>query len=126
MSTGRRVIAEYDYEGGDDAQLTFKEGDVIVVLEEHDSGWWTGRLEKNGKEGYFPDTYVKQVKQGGPPPPPGGAPDGAGKIESKQMEQTEKGITFADSEQVNPLEEMYYSAEVLNLKYNPNARTRYG
>ena len=57
------VVADYDYEGEDESQLTFKEGDRIVVLEEDETGWWTGRLEKNGNEGYFPATYIKPIDE---------------------------------------------------------------
>ena len=54
------VIAEYDYVGQDDNQLTFNEGDKIEVIEEDTGGWWEGRLIKNGNIGYFPVTYIKQ------------------------------------------------------------------
>lgn len=57
------VVADYDYDGEDESQLTFKEGDRIVVLEEDETGWWTGRLEKNGDEGYFPATYIKPIDE---------------------------------------------------------------
>merc|ERR1712087_993214 len=57
------VVADYDYNGEDESQLTFNEGDRIVVLEEDESGWWTGRLEKNGKDGYFPATYIKPIEE---------------------------------------------------------------
>ena len=52
------VVASHDYEGQDDTQLSFAEGDRIIVEEEDESGWWTGTLEKNGKHGFFPATYI--------------------------------------------------------------------
>jgi len=32
----------------------------FVAILSDDSGWWTGKLE-NGKQGFFPGTYVKKL-----------------------------------------------------------------
>jgi len=37
-------------------ELGFNKGDVIVVLEKNDDGWWEGEL--NGKKGVFPSNYT--------------------------------------------------------------------
>eukprot|EP01084_Bolivina_argentea_P051980 95529_1 len=55
----KTVVAAYDYDATDDTQLTFKEGDTIIVLEEDEGGWFLGRLQ-DGTEGYFPSTYIEQ------------------------------------------------------------------
>lgn len=47
-----RAEAKWDYESGDPADLSFKQGDVIEILEETSPDWWNGRL--NGREGMFP------------------------------------------------------------------------
>ena len=41
------------------AELSFQKGDVIDVMEEDASGWWTGKLGCN--IGLFPANYVKAV-----------------------------------------------------------------
>lgn len=33
-------------------------GDVIIIQEKEEDGWWYGSL--NGKEGIFPATYVEE------------------------------------------------------------------
>eukprot|EP00953_Heterococcus_sp_UTEX-ZZ885_P010385 6067-Heterococcus_DN1.PRE.1 len=38
------VRAVADYQGDDSAELSFKAGDIIEVLQETDSGWWLGVL----------------------------------------------------------------------------------
>jgi len=53
------VIALYDYDATEDNELTFKEGDKILLYEKHESGWWTG--EHNGKPGLFPMNYVQDI-----------------------------------------------------------------
>jgi len=181
------VVADYEYVGEDDSQLTFNEGDRIEVLEQDETGWWTGRLEKNGVEGYFPSTYVKPVESGGPPPVPPVAPGdgydgnatGLSKMPSghtpvpsgsrvvpleteekraempkirataPQLKEGGAGTTsvmtpvidynnyFANAQKVCSIPddfegdssaamENYYSAEVLNLNFNPNAKSRFG
>lgn len=61
-SENERVLesctAIYDFEATDDDQLEIKEGDVINVIEKGDDGWWRG--EKDGRQGIFPASYVKQ------------------------------------------------------------------
>lgn len=36
--------ALYDYDAQSDLELSFKEGDLITILEKDDSGWWHGEL----------------------------------------------------------------------------------
>ena len=52
------AVAEYDYEAGEDNELTFNEGDKIINIEFVDDDWWLGELEKNGEKGLFPSNYV--------------------------------------------------------------------
>ena len=43
-------------------QLCFSKGDIVTVTQVLDGGWWEGTL--NGKTGWFPSNYVKEVKAG--------------------------------------------------------------
>lgn len=60
---GQRVRAIFSYEPADDAgdELSFKEGDIIIVVEEDktDKGWCHGILR--GKRGLFPLAYVLAI-----------------------------------------------------------------
>ncbi len=52
--------ALYDYSGENEGDLSFKEGDVIVVWDRSDpSGWWDG--EVNGVRGFFPSNFVEEI-----------------------------------------------------------------
>ncbi|ELP91351.1 signal transducing adapter molecule, putative [Entamoeba invadens IP1] len=51
------VTALYDYTAAEEGELTFKEGDVIEVLE-RDGDWWKGKT-KSGVTGIFPSNYVQ-------------------------------------------------------------------
>ncbi|KAG0680097.1 hypothetical protein C6P40_002236 [Pichia californica] len=54
--SGLSAVAEYDYEAAEDNELTFKEGDLIIDIEEVDEDWWLGSL--NGERKLFPSNYV--------------------------------------------------------------------
>ncbi|XP_047141172.1 unconventional myosin-Ie isoform X1 [Hydra vulgaris] len=49
----------YTYDPQEADELKFVEGDIIEIIKEDPSGWWTGRLR--GKEGLFPSNYVEKV-----------------------------------------------------------------
>jgi hypothetical protein len=52
------VQALYPWLAKKDNHLTFAKGDIIQVKEQQDM-WWSGEL--NGKEGWFPKSYVKVI-----------------------------------------------------------------
>eukprot|EP00116_Pleurobrachia_bachei_P004045 sb/3464307/ len=57
-----KVMAMFDYNGAEADELSFKEGDVLVQLDEEDeNGWCRGRYQ--GVEGLYPASYVQRVKE---------------------------------------------------------------
>lgn len=58
--TGVPVRALYDFQGVEDDELNFKEGDILTQLSsQDDQGWCQGRFQ--GKIGHFPGTYVEPL-----------------------------------------------------------------
>lgn len=56
------AIADFEPPPSHEAQmLKLDVGDVVTVLGQDGRGWWYGRKQSNGKEGWFPPSYV-QVK----------------------------------------------------------------
>ncbi|XP_046755216.1 unconventional myosin-Ie isoform X2 [Gallus gallus] len=51
--------ALYAYDAQDTDELSFNANDVIDIIKEDPSGWWTGRLR--GKQGLFPNNYVTKI-----------------------------------------------------------------
>jgi len=59
------VRAKFDYDAPpstpDAPKLSFKIGDIIKILERHESGWWLGSL--NDVEGWLPSSYIEEVEE---------------------------------------------------------------
>ncbi|KAF2636264.1 ras GEF [Massarina eburnea CBS 473.64] len=53
------VRALYDYEADDRTSLSFRQGDIIQVINQLESGWWDGVI--NGCRGWFPSNYCAVV-----------------------------------------------------------------
>ncbi|XP_054459796.1 SH3 domain-containing protein 19 [Anoplopoma fimbria] len=51
------VVALYDYAGDSDGDLSFQQGDRILISQHVDAEWSHGRL--NGREGLFPRAFVE-------------------------------------------------------------------
>lgn len=69
----------FPYEAQNEDELSIKEGDIVTIINKGcaDAGWWYGEL--NGKQGVFPDNFVKLFipeaeKERPKKPPPPAAP----------------------------------------------------
>jgi len=54
-----KAQAQYSYQGQTQDELSFNEGDVIIIHKKDPGGWWEGEL--NGKRGWIPANYVKEI-----------------------------------------------------------------
>jgi len=52
-----KALANFKAENED--ELSFKKGDIVEVIEEEDTGWWT--IELNGKSGAVPGNYFMKL-----------------------------------------------------------------
>ena len=51
--------ATFDFKAREKIELSFKTGDLIKILWQHDSGWWKGEL--NGRCGLLPANYCRMI-----------------------------------------------------------------
>ncbi|CAI5439278.1 unnamed protein product [Caenorhabditis angaria] len=55
-SVERKVRALYDFEAAESNELSFVAGDLIVITDESNPHWWTGRI--GTQQGLFPSSFV--------------------------------------------------------------------
>lgn len=71
-SARKKVRALWSYDGAEEDELTFREGDLIEIVEETSAEWWRGRVTQpasefggsspSQKEGLFPSNYVEAIR----------------------------------------------------------------
>lgn len=76
------VRALYNYEADDHTSLSFRQGDVIQVLTQLESGWWDGVI--NDVRGWFPSNYCAILS-------------GPGELDEYDGDGLEEGETSAES-----------------------------
>eukprot|EP00421_Protoceratium_reticulatum_P058672 CAMPEP_0168507344 /NCGR_PEP_ID=MMETSP0228-20121227/77830_1 /TAXON_ID=133427 /ORGANISM="Protoceratium reticulatum, Strain CCCM 535 (=CCMP 1889)" /LENGTH=590 /DNA_ID=CAMNT_0008524443 /DNA_START=86 /DNA_END=1858 /DNA_ORIENTATION=+ len=60
------VLKDYAPDGDySTSQLTLKRGDIVWVLERHESGWWGGHKEGDDLTGWFPRALVRPTDDDG-------------------------------------------------------------
>lgn len=57
------VKARFPFQQTNEDELSFSKGDIISVSRQEEGGWWEGSI--NGKSGWFPSNYVRELKGSG-------------------------------------------------------------
>lgn len=52
-------LVHHHYDAEKDDELTLEVGDLIMVSDQSDPGWWVGEKVKGGKAGWFPSNVRK-------------------------------------------------------------------
>ncbi|GAB1295130.1 E3 ubiquitin-protein ligase SH3RF3 [Apodemus speciosus] len=52
-----RVVVSYPPQS--EAEIELKEGDIVFVHKKHEDGWFKGTLQRNGRTGLFPGSFVE-------------------------------------------------------------------
>uniref|UniRef100_A0A8C9W4A0 Signal transducing adaptor molecule (SH3 domain and ITAM motif) 2 n=1 Tax=Scleropages formosus TaxID=113540 RepID=A0A8C9W4A0_SCLFO len=102
----RKVRALYDFEAAEDNELTFKAGELIIVLDDSDPNWWKG--ENHRGVGLFPSNFVTTNLNAEPEPseismPPSSLFDIKQKCLIAEPDSSELLHLEGACEQMNPL-----------------------
>ncbi|KAH8109590.1 hypothetical protein DFH11DRAFT_1627110 [Phellopilus nigrolimitatus] len=62
-----KALWDYNENGSDPNDLSFRAGDIIELISETNPDWWTGKF--NGRQGLFPSNYVEKIDSRVPPSP---------------------------------------------------------
>ncbi|KAG7467198.1 hypothetical protein MATL_G00150880 [Megalops atlanticus] len=108
------VKARFNFQQTNEDELSFSKGDIIHVTRMEDGGWWEGTF--NGKTGWFPSNYVREVKGSDKPVSP---KTGTLKSPPKGFDTSAINKTYYTLVLQNILEtETEYSKELQNLLSN--------
>lgn len=58
-SSRYRVVVSYPPQS--EAELELKEGDIVFVHRKREDGWFKGTLQRNGRTGLFPGSFVDSI-----------------------------------------------------------------
>ena len=59
VTSAFRYRAVVPYPPQSEAELELREGDVVFVHRKRDDGWFKGTLQRSGKTGLFPGSFVE-------------------------------------------------------------------
>ena len=76
------VRALYDYDADDQTSLSFRQGDIIQVITQLESGWWDGVI--SDIRGWFPSNYCTVISTGDPS-------DATGALQEESEQSAESG-----------------------------------
>jgi len=85
----KRARALYDFEAAEDNELTFKAGEVVLILDDADPNWWKGSNHRG--EGLFPSNFVTMEL------------DGAG--------ERKRSVVFNEEVEVKEVEQVTFPAQ---------------
>ncbi|XP_067842757.1 rho guanine nucleotide exchange factor 7b isoform X1 [Heptranchias perlo] len=91
------VKARFNFYQTNEDELCFTKGDVIHVTRVEEGGWWEGTL--NGKDGWFPSNYVREIKSNEKPISP----------KSATLKSSPKGF------EIPPISKSYYNVVLQNI-----------
>ncbi|XP_071950556.1 rho guanine nucleotide exchange factor 6-like isoform X2 [Antedon mediterranea] len=106
------VRARFAYKATSTDELNFNKGDIVMVTQQVEGGWWEGTL--NSKTGWFPSNYVKEIPSAGGSP---GSTNSANKGASPSSNEEKSQYHAQVIESLIETEKQHYN-DIQNLLTN--------
>ncbi|XP_047710598.1 nephrocystin-1 isoform X1 [Prionailurus viverrinus] len=99
QATGKEYIAIGDFTAQQAGDLTFKKGEILLVIEKNPDGWWIAKNTK-GNKGLIPRTYLEPYNK----------EEGQDSSEEGSEEDTEVGDQTAEGAEVKQRTDSHWNA----------------
>uniref|UniRef100_A0ABI7ZQC9 SH3 domain-containing protein n=1 Tax=Felis catus TaxID=9685 RepID=A0ABI7ZQC9_FELCA len=99
QATGKEYIAIGDFTAQQAGDLTFKKGEILLVIEKKPDGWWIAK-NTNGNKGLIPRTYLEPYNK----------EEGQDSSEEGSEEDTEVGDQTAEGAEVKQRTDSHWNA----------------
>ena len=88
----KKARALYDFEAAEDNELTFKSGEIVIIIDDADPNWWKGSNHRG--EGLFPSNFVTLDMSG-----------------AAQGSERKRSVVFNEEVEVNEVEQVTWPAQ---------------
>merc|ERR1719219_1567706 len=88
----KKARALYDFEAAEDNELTFKSGEIVIIIDDADPNWWKGSNHRG--EGLFPSNFVTLDMSGSAP-----------------GSERKRSVVFNEEVEVNEVEQVTWPAQ---------------